>query len=79
MIDHVFNLTFLEFFVLKVHDSVSNEQSHQLDLLGFWGRGAEVMVVNFEGQVRYVLPSIGLTGDPEVVLRVLGIVGEEVS
>lgn len=25
MIDHVFNLTFLEFFVLEVHDSVSNE------------------------------------------------------
>lgn len=37
------------------------------------------MVVNSEGQVRYVLPSIGLTGNPEVVLRVLGIVGEEVS
>ena len=39
MIDHVFDLTLLEFFILEVRHSIPKEQSHQLDLLSLWGQG----------------------------------------
>ena len=79
MIDHVFDLTLLEFFILEVHHPIPDEQSHQLNLLSLGGRRVKVMMINPECEIRDVFASIRFTSYPKVILRVLGIVSEKVS
>ena len=68
MVYHVLYLAFLELGAFKAHYAVADKYAFQVDLLG---RGSLVAVIDEYGQIRDVLPCVGLSCHPKWILGVL--------
>ena len=76
MVDHKLHAVFLKLSVLERHNTVADQYAFEVDSFCFlFG----VVNVDFDSKVGYVLASIGLSCDPEVVRGILWVLGEEVG
>lgn len=62
--------------ILEGHHTITNHNTLEIDSLGAC---ILVVLVNPNSQIGDVLPSIGLTSNPERILQVLPILGEEIQ
>lgn len=76
MVDHKLHAVFLELSVLERHNTVADQYAFEVDCFCFL---LGIVDVDFDSKVGYVLASIGLSCDPEVVGGVLWILCEEVG
>ena len=76
MVDHVLDTILVQLSIFETYDSISDHETKQVDLSDSL---FSVMCIDSNRQIGNILTGIWLSGNPEWVLGVLGVVLEKVE